>query len=119
MAAVFFTLSVKADVALKDNSEILGNWKLYAEAAKLKGEKKALNVQWNFKKNGVLLTKAEDMGGRTKAFQVSLKYSIEHGAIKKQAAPGREKYEVCRVMEKSGSDMILKCKYLFFFLSKK
>ena len=119
LVAVFFAFTVKAEVVLKDNSEILGNWNLYAEAAKLNGEKKEVNVQWNFKKDGVLHTKAIDSFGRTKAFEVSLKYSVEDGVIKKQSTPGREKYESCRVIEKSDSDMILKCTYLFFFLSRK
>ena len=118
LAAVFLTFTVEADVVLKDNSEILGNWKLYAEAAKLNGEKKEVSVQWDFRPNGVLQTKAIDSFGRTKTFEVALKYSVEDGVIKKQSTPGREKYESCRVIEKSGSDMILKCTYLFFFLSK-
>ncbi|MGR9116985.1 MAG: hypothetical protein ACU85E_14570 [Gammaproteobacteria bacterium] len=119
LAAVFFAFTVKAEVALKDSSEIIGSWNLYAEAAKLDGEKKEVNVQWDFQKGGVLHTKAIDSFGRTKAFEVSLKYLVEDGVIKKQSTPGREKYESCRVIEKSGSDMVLKCTYLFFFLTKK
>ena len=119
LAVFLFSASAYGEVNLKDSSEIIGDWKLYAEAAKLDGEKKEVNIEWNFKKDGVLQTKATDTRGRTQAFQVALKYSVEDGAIKKQSSPGREKYEMCRVIEKSDSDMILKCKYLFFFLSKK
>lgn len=118
LAAVFFAFTVRAEVKLKDSSEILGNWKLYAEAARLEGEKKEVNVQWEFKKDGTLYIKATDSFGRTKAFEVSLKYSVEDGMIKKQSTPGREKYESCRVIEKSDTDMVLKCTYLFFFLTK-
>lgn len=119
LAAIFFTLTVNAEVALKDDSEVLGKWNLYAEAARLNGEKKEVTIEWDFRKNGVLQTKAIDNFGRTKTFEVALKYSIEDGAIKKQSTPGRDKYEMCRVIEKTNSDMIIKCTYLFFFLNKK
>lgn len=119
VTAIFFALSAQADVALKDNSEILGKWNLYAEAAKLEGEKKALTVEWDFKADGTLQTTSTDSVGRTSEFKVALKYSVDDGAIKKQSSPGREKYESCKVVEKDGAKMILKCKYLYFFLTKK
>ncbi|CCE22218.1 hypothetical protein [Methylotuvimicrobium alcaliphilum] len=117
--AVLLAFAVNAEVLLKDQSEILGKWNLYAEAAKLEGEKKDLSIEWDFKSDGVLNTKSIDTFGRTKTFEVALKYSVEDGMIRKQSTPGREKYESCKVIEKSGSDMILKCTYLFFFLTKK
>ena len=119
VTVIFFALSAQADVALKDNSEILGKWNLYAEAAKLEGEKKALTVEWDFKADGTLQTTSTDSVGRTSEFKVALKYAVADGVIKKQATPGREKYESCRVVEKDGSKMILKCTYLYFFLTKK
>lgn len=42
VVAIFFAFSAHADVALKDESDILGKWKVNAEAAKLDGEKKKL-----------------------------------------------------------------------------
>ena len=45
LAALFFAFSVNADVELKDNSEILGKWKVYAEAQKLDGEQKSLTIK--------------------------------------------------------------------------
>jgi hypothetical protein len=117
-AALFFAFSANADIALKDNSEILGKWNLYAEAAKLNGEQKAVTVEWDFKKDGVLQTTATDSVGRTKEMKIAIKYFVENGEIKKQTTPGREKYESCKVVEKEGSKMILKCTYLYFFLTK-
>jgi hypothetical protein len=117
-AALFFAISANADIALKDNSEILGKWNLYAEAAKLNGEQKAVTVEWDFKKDGVLQTTATDSVGRTKEMKIAIKYFVENGEIKKQTTPGREKYESCKVVEKEGSKMILKCTYLYFFLTK-
>jgi len=118
LTAVFWLPLVNAEVALKNDSEILGKWKLYAEAAKLDGEKKSVIVEWDFKPDGVLRTTATDAGGRTKEMIIDLKYSVENGEIKKQASPGREKYETCKVVEKDNTGMVLKCTYLFFFLTK-
>ncbi len=118
IAAIFCALSAQADVALKDESEILGKWKVTAEAAKLDGEKKKVIVEWDFKSGGVLETVATDAGGRTNEMHIPIKYSVENGIIKKQVSPGREKFEDCKVVEKNGSEMILKCQFLYFFLTK-
>ena len=118
LAALFFAFSANADVALKDNSEILGRWNLYAEATKLDGEQKPVTIEWEFKKDGVLQTTATDPRGRTKEMKIAIKYSVENGEIKKQTTPGREKYESCKVVEKDSSKMTLKCTYLYFFLKR-
>lgn len=118
VSAIFFALSANADVMLKDESEILGKWKLTAEAAKLDGEKKKVIVDWNFKPGGILETVATDAGGRTNEMHITIKYSVENGIIKKQISPGRERFEDCKVLEKTGTEMVLKCPFLYFFLTK-
>ena len=118
LAALFFAFSANADVALKDNSEILGKWKLYAEATKLDGEQKPVTIEWEFKEDGVLKQTATDSVGRTGEMKIAIKYSVENGEIKKQTKPGQEKYESCKVVEKEGSKMILKCPFLYYFLTK-
>ncbi len=118
IAAIFFALSANADVVLKDNSEILGKWKVNAESAKLDGEKKKVIVEWDFQADGVLMTTATDSGGRTKEMHIPIKYRVEDGVIKKQVSPGREKFDDCKVIEKQGSDMVIKCPFLYFFLTK-
>ena len=118
IAAIFFVLSANADVVLKDNSEILGKWKVNAESAKLDGEKKKVIVEWDFQADGVLMTTATDSGGRTKEMHIPIKYRVEDGVIKKQVSPGREKFDDCKVIEKQGSDMVIKCPFLYFFLTK-
>jgi hypothetical protein len=118
LVAIFFTLSANADVQLKDNSEILGKWNLHDEAVSLTSPKKPVTQEWEFKEDGTLISSATDVAGRISALKIALKYSIENGEIKKQSAPGREKYETCKVIEKEGPNMILKCTY-FFFLTKK
>ncbi len=109
----------QADVTLQDNSKILGKWKVTAESMGLDKEKKALNVTWDFQNNGTLMTIGEDTLGRTAQMDIPIKYSVENGVIKKQVTPGREKYEDCSVLEMEGSNMILKCKGLFFFMTRK
>ncbi|MGZ5471337.1 MAG: hypothetical protein ACXW1W_03380 [Methylococcaceae bacterium] len=116
--ATTFAFQANADIALKDNSELIGKWNLYAEAAKIDGEKKAVKVEWEFEKDGTLQTTSTDSVGRTKEMKIAIKYFIENGEIKKQTTPGREKYESCKVVEKHDSKMVLKCTYLFFFLTK-
>jgi hypothetical protein len=121
LAALAVMLSISAyaqDIKLEDNSKILGKWKVNAEALGLDKEKKALHVSWDFQKNGTLLTTGEDSLGRTKEMDIAIKYSVENGVIKKQSSPGREKYEECAVVELSGKDMILKCRSLYFFLTR-
>jgi hypothetical protein len=120
LALVVSTSFVQAaqDFKLEDNSSILGKWTLYAEAPALHKEKKGVNIFWDFKKDGTLNTFATDTRSRTGKMSIKLKYSVVDGAIRKQSTPGRNKYETCRVIEKSGRSMILKCKYLFFFLKK-
>lgn len=80
-------------------------------------EKKVI-VEWDFKPGGVLETTATDAGGRTLEMHIPIKYSVENGIIKKQVSPGREKFEDCKVVEKNGSEMIIKCQFLYFFLTK-
>ena len=119
LVAVFFASFAYADVELKDNSELLGKWALTAESIKLDGEKKVVSSSWEFKSDGSLISVATDSLGRTKEMTVMVKYIVEDGLIKKQVSPGREKYESCSVVQKTGSDMIVRCTNLFLFLTKK
>ncbi len=119
LCAVFVGFSAMADIRLKDHSEIIGKWTVSAEAAKLDGEKKQIQVEWDFGADGVLRTTATDSVGRTKEMNIAIKYSVENGEIKKQSTPGREKYETCKVVEKDGNNMVLKCAYLYYFLTRR
>ncbi len=117
-AAALIGFSAHADVALKNNTDILGKWNVYAEAAKLDGEKKKIQVEWDFQADGTLQTTSTDSVGRTKEMKIAIKYFVEDGDIKKQTTPGRDKYESCNVLEKDSDKMVLKCTYLFYFLTK-
>lgn len=74
--------------------------------------------EWNFRDNGILTSSVFDpkLDGIK---SVDVKYSIEDGAIKKQIQPGREPLETCLVVKLEDDDMILHCKYLYYFLTRK
>lgn len=121
LSTVFIACAVNAKetfIELEDNSLILGKWKLYAEAAALHKEKKQVQNEWEFRKGGVLSAISRDPRFDA-AKEVNVKYSIEDGVIRKQSQPGREKYEDCKVIKLEGKEMVLHCKYLYYFLSKK
>jgi len=117
--SAFMVLSAHAEVKLEDNSKLLGKWQVTAEALALDREKKALQVTWEFQKEGTLVTTGEDARSGIGEMTVPIKYSVSEGVIKKQVTPGREKYEDCAVVEMEGNNMILKCKFLYFFMTKK
>lgn len=121
LTTIFIASAVNAKdtiIELEDNSRILGKWKVTAEAAALHKTKTPLNITWEFNKGGLLNTVATDSRNRTGSMNINVKYSIEEGAIKKQSQPGREKYETCKVVSLEGKDMVLHCKYLYYFLTK-
>jgi hypothetical protein len=119
LCAALIAFSAVAEVKLEDNSKVLGKWRVNAESLALDKEKKTLNVSWEFQNNGFLRTIAEDTLGRTSEMDITVKYSVEGGIIKKQVSPGREKYEDCAVISLEGKDMTLRCRNLFFFMSRK
>lgn len=116
--ALLASFTANADVPLKDASDILGKWTLYAEAAKLDGEKKNVNIVWEFAEGGVLHTIATDSLGRTNEMKIEVKYMVEDGVLKKEVSPGRGKFETCKAVEKTADSMILKCSFNYFFLKK-
>lgn len=116
MIALLLLSSAQAEVKLESANELLGVWRVNAEAVKYDGEKKAIDVIWEFKEGGVLNTISKDP--RTSTITVPLTYSVEDGMIKKQSVPGRQKFENCTVLKKSGPNMDIKCAYLYFFLTK-
>ena len=111
--------TVYAEYSLKSQSEIIGVWDVQAESPKLDGVKRALETEWEFKQDGTFIGKSKDFRAAQGVLTSQLKYSVENGKIRKQLRPGSSKYEECSVIEKEGADMILKCRNLYFFLTKK
>ncbi len=118
LLAALFAGAAQADVKLEDNSKLLGKWRVNSESLGLDKERKKINVTWNFQNNGQIATISEDSLGRTSEMDISIKYSVENGVIKKQSVPGREKYEECSVVELQGNEMILKCKGIYLFMTR-
>ncbi len=118
--ALLFSVSAQAaeDIKLKDNSEILGKWSLYAEAIALHKEKVELFSEWEFRKNGIIHTRSNDRFGRTKTIKIDLKYAVEDGVIKKQKTPGRSKMENCRVLELDDNKLTMKCTFVYLFFKR-
>ncbi|EIC29613.1 MULTISPECIES: hypothetical protein [Methylomicrobium] len=116
--ALLASFTANADVQLKDDSDIRGKWNLYAEAAKLDGEKKNVDIVWDFADNGILHTIATDSLGRTNEMRIEVKYIVEDGVLKKEVSPGRGKFETCKAVEKTADSMVLKCSFNYFFLKK-
>lgn len=119
LCAALIAFSAHAEIKLQDNSKILGKWRVNGEALAIDKEQKKINVSWEFRTDGTLMTVGEDSLGRTKEMDIAIKYKVEDGVIKKQTAPGREKYEDCAVMQLDGKDMVLRCRSLFFFMTRK
>ncbi|AMK76702.1 MULTISPECIES: hypothetical protein [Methylomonas] len=117
--AAFATSTASADVKLQDNSKLLGKWQVTHEALALDREKKPLQVTWEFQKDGTLVTTGEDARSGIGEMTIPIKYSVADGVIKKQITPGREKYEDCAVVEMDDKNVVLKCKFLYLFMTRK
>ncbi len=105
-------------IALEDNKVLLGNWNIHHEAAALHKEKVAINNDWAFGRDGMITAISRDrrMGSDQ---GIKIKYSVVDGVIRKQFTPGREKYEDCKVVKLEGKEMVLHCKFNYFFMTKK
>lgn len=118
LSSVFVAFSANADVELKDSSEILGKWDLHDEATSLTAPKKHTDTEWVINADGTINATSTDVSGRISKMEITIKYSVENGKIKKQSRPGKELYETCTVVEKDDKNMTLHCGY-YFFLTKK
>lgn len=115
---LLFSISANAEVYLEDNSKLLGKWNLYAEAASLHKEKVELFSVWDFRTDGIIHTESEDRFGRTKTLVIDLKYEVKDGKLMKQKNPGRSKMDTCSVVKMEGSEMIVKCPFVYLFFKR-
>lgn len=125
LALLTFSFSLTANAAekfieLEDNSKILGTWHMTGESPKLSIKPTKVSNKWTFSKDGTMSSVSSDrrFSGFTGGNAIKVKYSIEDGMIRKQFQPGREKYEFCKVTKMEGSEMILHCKFNYFFFTK-
>ena len=122
--SIFFMVlafSANAEIALTE-ADILGVWSVDAESSKRDGSGgKALQTTWTFNKDGTMVGESTDSQrhARIGKFSATVKYRIENGTLIKQASPGRSREETCIVIEKEDPKMVLKCRTIYFFMTKK
>jgi len=113
-----FTWMARAEVVIKDNSEILGQWLLESVAPGLEKPKIPENRTWDFRADGTIVTSGfnRHFGGEdTQQF----KYEVVNGKIQAEF-PGRPgKTLDYKVYEKSGDTMILQGGLEGFYFFKK
>ena len=122
LSALFlmFAFNANAEIPLTE-SDILGSWQIEKESINRDGSgSKALNTVWTFNNDGTMVGESIDSQrhARVEKFRIVLKYRIENGKLIKQV-PGRSKEETCIAEEKDDSNMLLKCKNIYFFMTKK
>lgn len=126
LSGFFIPLFVNAETALTEK-DILGNWTVNFEANDAKGASgsvgsSAVSRTWTFKSDGVLTSTIKDNHPNARnqsKIAASLKYRIEDGKLIMQVAPGRSKEDVCSALEMEGADLLLKCRFLYYSLTKK
>ena len=117
---LMFAFNANAEIPLTE-SDILGSWQIEKESINRDGSgSKALNTVWTFNNDGTMVGESIDSQrhARVEKFRIVLKYRIENGKLIKQV-PGRSKEETCIAEEKDDSNMLLKCKNIYFFMTKK
>jgi hypothetical protein len=118
---LMFAVNANAEIPLTE-SDILGSWQIDKESIHRDGsDSKELNTVWTFNDDGTMVGVSIDSQkhARVGKFRAVLKYRVENGKLIKQVAPGRSKEETCIAEEKDGSKMLLKCKNIYFFMTKK
>lgn len=116
--------TANADTAL-NQSDILGGWNVNWEANNPKGDGaiilSAIKTTWVFNADGLMTNSSvnSNPGAVVSNFSATLKYRIEEGKLIKQVAPGRSTEDSCTVVEMNGSDLLLKCRFRYYSLTKK
>jgi hypothetical protein len=124
ITSLMVPFTANAETAL-NQSDILGSWNLNWEANNPTGEGansgSNFETTWSFKSDGSMTSSSInfDPDTRVKNFSATLKYRIEDGKLIKQVAPGRSTEDSCAAVEMNGSDLLLKCRFRYFSLTKK
>ena len=122
-AMMLVSFSASADVALT-KEDVVGVWQIDKESMHADGKdaRTGINTTWEFKTDGTMVGISDDKSdahARVNQLRAVLNYSVENGKLLKQAAAGRSKMDACVAIEKNGSNMVLKCSPVYFFMTKK
>jgi hypothetical protein len=118
---LLFSVSALAEVSLTQ-ADILGTWQIDKESQRSDGSNsRSMDSTWTFKNDGTIegVSKDSDVHSRAETLRATLNYSVEDGKLVKQAAPGRSKMETCTAVERANDKMVLKCEFIYFFMTKK
>lgn len=124
ITSLIIPLTVNAETTLNQN-DILGKWNVNWEANNSRGEGANLGsdieTTWAFSADGSMMSSSVDYdpNARVQNFSATLKYRVENGKLIKQVAPGRSTEDSCSTVEKSGPDLLLKCRFRYYSLTKK
>jgi len=122
VALLAFSVPAFAEEIKLSESDILGTWQIDKESVNRDGsDARGLNTQWTFRNDGTMegVSQESDAHARIDNLRAVLNYSVEDGKLVKQAAAGRSKMETCVAVEKEGNKMVLKCRSVYFFMTKK
>jgi hypothetical protein len=111
-------MAARADIPLKDVSEIAGTWRLESVAASLDKPKIEENRTWEFRTDGIIVTSGYNRHFKTED-RHEWKYKIVDGKILADD-PGRPGRTIDYVVyEKKSDEMILKGGIEGFYFFKK
>jgi hypothetical protein len=124
ITSLIFPFTANAEATL-NQSDILGSWKVNWEANNPTGEGasiiSSIDTTWAFDADGSMTSSSVDSDPYTRVsnFSATLNYRVEEGKLIKQIAPGRSTEDSCAVVEMNGSDLLLKCRFRYYSLTKK
>ena len=107
---------VLAQIVLDDAAPLIGTWKLNSTSNKMDGKKRPSAQQWEFRKDGQLVSTAEDKRAKG-TITVSVPYQIKDGKIVAERAGRPGKTVTYTLIKQEGSEMIIHGGadgYLFF-----
>lgn len=122
VALLAFSFPAFSEEVRLSQSDLLGTWQIDKESVNSDGSNaRGLNTQWTFREDGTMegVSQESDAHARIDSLRAVLNYSVEDGKLIKQAAPGRSKMDTCVAVEKEGDKMVLKCRSVYFFMTKK
>ncbi len=81
----------------------------------------SIDTTWAFDADGLMTSSSVDSDPYTRvsSFSATLNYRVEEGKLIKQVAPGRSTEDSCTAVEMNGADLLLKCRFRYYSLTKK
>jgi hypothetical protein len=97
-----------AEVALENNSGLIGKWAIAGLAKDFDGEKRLSSGTWEFRRDGALLMKGDDKRLSSGTFDVQTSYRVEDGKIVADTVGRPGKTTTYSVIEMDAHSLIIK-----------